>query len=85
MANYLIKVTEEIRVPNVEAAEKLHEEIKADSINQGYNLNSFSYVHKDIKSKGEIIESYELCKLTKIFNNVKEPEMALNTITYSQF
>ena len=67
--NYLTSVVETIRVPNVEEVEKLHAEMK-----KKFDLKKFEYTHKEVKSKGEVIDEYELVKATIIFNNEKEPE-----------
>ena len=67
---YLISVVETIRVPNVNEEEKLHTELKKD---KRFELKKFEYSHKEVKSKGEVIDEYELVKATLIFNNEKEP------------
>lgn len=68
--NYITQVIETIRVPDVNQVEKLHTELKED---KRFELKKFEYTHKEIKSKGEIIDEYELVKATLIFNNEKEP------------
>ena len=68
--NYLTQVVEVIRVPNVNEVEKLHAQLKDDN---RFELKKFEYQHKDVKSKGEIIDEYELVKATLIFNAEKEP------------
>ena len=67
---YLTSIIETIRVPNVNEVEKLHAELKAD---KRFELKKFEYAHKEVKSKKEIIDEYELVKATLIFNNEKEP------------
>jgi len=73
--NYLISVVESIRVPNVREVEKLHDELKNSN---KFNLKKFEYTHKEIKSKGEVIDEYELVKATLVFNNEKEPDFFIN-------
>ncbi len=74
---YLIQSTDKIRVGTVEEAEKLQKDLKNDN---SFELKSFSYVKKEIKEKGEIIEEYVLCTATKIFNVEKYPEQTVNVI-----
>ena len=71
MKGYLISVVGTIRVSTVEEVEELHTELKNDN---RFELKKFEYAHKDVKSKGEIIDSYELAKATLVFNNEKEPD-----------
>lgn len=75
---YLISAVHTIRVSTVEEVEKLHEELKKDD---RFTLKKFEYTHKEVKSKGEIIDEYELVKATLIFNNEKEPDTDV-TIDY---
>lgn len=68
---YLTSVVETIRVSNVNEVEQLHKDLKEDN---RFELKKFEYAHKEVKSKGEVIDEYELVKATLIFNNEKEPE-----------
>lgn len=68
--NYVTQVVQSIRVPNVSEVEKLHTQLKND---RRFELKKFEYQHKEIKQKGEIVDSYELIKATLAFNNEKEP------------
>lgn len=68
---YLIKVTNSYRVPTVQDALNLRDEL---SNTENGELISFSYTTKFIKQKGEVIEEYQLVKATIEFNNEKEPE-----------
>jgi hypothetical protein len=67
---YLISVVETIRVANVNEVEKLHTVLRED---KRFELKKFEYSHKEVKSKGEVVDEYELVKATLIFNNEKEP------------
>lgn len=67
---YLVSIVETIRVPNVNEVEKLHTLLKED---KRFDLKKFEYAHKEVKSKGEVIDEYELVKATLVFNNEKEP------------
>lgn len=75
MNRYLISVVQNIRVPNVAEVEKLHTELRED---HRFELKKFEYTHKEIKSKGEVIDEYELVRATLVFNSEKEPESIVN-------
>ena len=71
MQKYLINNVLTFRVPTVEDALKLREELQ----NTDYaELVNFSYTTKYIKAKGEIIEEYQLVKAKLEFNAEKDPE-----------
>lgn len=72
--NYLLKVTNTYRVPTVEAALALREELSKTDCGE---LTSFSYTTKYVKAKGEIIDEYQVCKATIEFTPEKEPESVI--------
>jgi hypothetical protein len=74
---YLVKSTDVYRVQTVEEVEKLHEELKDDS---HFTLAAFSYQTKVVKSKGEIIDEYQLVTVKKLFNEEKEPDTNIEII-----
>lgn len=76
---HLINTIETYRVDTVEEVEKLHEEMKNDPC---FTLASFSYKTKYLKSKGEIIDEWQLVTAKKVFNDEKAPEVNYN-ITYA--
>ena len=67
---YLINDVTTYRVGTVEEVEVLHEQLAADP---KFELTSFSYTTKQVKSKGEVIDEYQLVKAKKVFNEEKEP------------
>lgn len=71
MAKYLIKTTEIYRVDNEREVETILAEVKN---NPQYELVKYSSQHKEVKSKGELQDRYELLTLTKTFNIEKEPD-----------
>lgn len=77
MSKFLCQTQEVYRVSNVNEVEKLHTELKED---KRFDLKKFEYSHKEIKSKGEVIEEYELVKATLVFNNEKEPTCSVDII-----
>lgn len=74
MSKYLVSVIETTRVDSVAEVEQFHKQLKED---KRFDLKKFEYTHKDVKSKSEIIDSYELVKATLVFNNEKEPDRSV--------
>lgn len=72
---YLIKVTNTYRVPTVQDALNLRNEL---SNMENGELVSFSYTTKYIKEKGQIVEEYQLVKVIIEFNDEKEPESLID-------
>ncbi len=68
---YTLKTTTNYRVPTVEDALALRKHLEKTSIGE---LTSFKYATKYIKSKGEIIEEYQVVTATISIDNEKEPE-----------
>ena len=75
MSKFLVSVVEAVRVDSVAEVEQFHKQLKED---KRFDLKKFEYAHKDVKAKGEIIDSYELVKATLVFNNEKEPDCTVN-------
>lgn len=67
---WLIKVVETYVVPTVKEVENLHEEFSHD---RHYQLTGYSYKTKEVKSKGQVIDEYQVVTATKMFNQEKEP------------
>lgn len=68
----ILKTTEEFRCETEEEAKELVEEMKEKSLSGGYEVTGWSATRKDKKSKGEIIDSAYLVKITKIFGTMWE-------------
>ena len=79
---HLINTKEVFRVDTVEDAESLNKEFKNDALNNDYELKSFSYVKKQVKVKGEVVDEYVVCTAVKVFNEEKDPETLLFEIQY---
>lgn len=75
MSKYLISTVETYRVDTEAEATKIIEESKQ---NDSYTLGKYISEHKERKSKGEIIDEYWKLSLTKIFNDIKEPDTIVN-------
>lgn len=76
---YLLKAVDTYRVSTVADVENLHEELLKDL---NFDLTAFSYKTKYIKSKGDIIEEYQIVTATKVFTDEKNPE-ATYDVTYT--
>lgn len=66
---YLLGTTEIYRLDSENEANALLEEAKQEG-----NLSKYSCVHKERKSKNEIIDEWYRVTLTKVFNAEKDPE-----------
>lgn len=78
MAKYLVSTVETYRVDTENEATKAIEEAKQDN---SYILGKYASEHKEKKSKGEVVEEYWKLTLTKIFNDIKEPDSYI-TVNY---
>lgn len=74
---YLVSVVETYRVDNEKEAATAIEEAKKDT---SYILSKYTSEHKEVKAKGEVVEEYYKVTLTKIFNNIKEPDIKVDVI-----
>lgn len=70
MSKYLVSTIETYRVDTEAEATRVIEEAKQDN---AYVLGKYTSEHKERKSKGEVIDEYWKLSLTKIFNDIKEP------------
>lgn len=68
--NYTLKTVTNYRVPTVADALELRKYLERTCTGE---LTSFSYTTKYIKSKGEIIEEYQLVKATVEIDSEKDP------------
>lgn len=85
MIKYLLKTTEEYWQSDRESVEFFHKWLQEDGEKQGYQVAAFGYTEKPIKEGKEVIDSYFIVKVTKVFDDAKEPEEApLNYITYDR-
>lgn len=67
---FLISTTEIYRVDSEAEAEQLIQDAKADD---KFDLLKYTTEKKDIKLKGEIVDTYFKVSLNKAFNELKEP------------
>lgn len=71
MSKYLCTTVETYRVDDEAEAKQLIEDTKANSAGI---LTKYTSQFKEVKSKGEVVDSYYLVQLTQTFNNPKEPD-----------
>lgn len=75
--NYLLNGVNTYRVPTEEAALGLREELNNSPYGE---LTAFSYTVKEVKQKGEVIDTYYVVKAKLVFTNEKEPESLVHAI-----
>lgn len=71
MSKYLVSTVETYRVDTEIEATKAIEEAKQEG---SYTLGKYTSEHKERKAKGEVIDEYWKLTLTKMFNDIKEPD-----------
>lgn len=65
MSKYINQTTEVYRIDTEEEVLAFIEELKADAIENGYTLKSYSYTLKEKKKSGEILDAAYLVKAIK--------------------
>lgn len=68
----ILDITEQYRVDTEEEVKEFIEEIKEKGKEEGYIVKSYSSSLKEKKSKGEIVDSGYLLKVTKSINTFWE-------------
>ena len=82
MVKNLLKATIEYRVGTKEEADELHKQFEKEAYDGGYTLTAWTETFKEKKAKGEVIETYYVCKVIFVFDNAKEP---INNFTGVEF
>ena len=62
---YVNQIAEVYRVDTEEEVRAFNEELKADAIENGYVLKSYSYTLKEKKLKGEVVDQAYVVKVVK--------------------
>lgn len=78
----LIKSTVELRFEDIESVKAYQEELRANAEAEHYNVSTYNWTLKEVKSKGEVIDEYFIVKYTLIFNEAKAPENTLVKVKY---
>ena len=68
MARYINQVTENYRIDTEEEVQAFNEQLKEESIEEGYILKSYSYTLKEKKAKGEVVDSAYAVKVVKEYS-----------------
>lgn len=71
MSKYLTNTVETYRVDSEAEVKRVIEEAKKDKT---FSLTKYTSEYKERKQKGEVIDSYFKVTLTKLFNDIKEPD-----------
>lgn len=75
MLKTLVKNIVEVRLETKDDVSKYHKEIDGVAKQEGAVLTSWKENRKDIKEKGEIVETFYIVSYTLVFEeNIKEPE-----------
>lgn len=77
---YLLKATDVYRLNTLAEADALEEELRRDPM---FSLTNWSVKEKEIKVKGEVVDSYFVASATKLFTAEKEPEVQFD-VTYEE-
>lgn len=86
MKKFLLKTTEEYWLATLADVEAFHKKLQADAINQEYQLTGFAYTEKPIKEGKEVVDTYFIVKVTKVFDDAKEPEgIPMEAIIYERY
>lgn len=86
MLKYILETTEKYRLEDLRDVDAFKQWLYQDGASQGYDINSFGYTEKEIKSSGEYYGSYFIVTVKKIFErNMKEPETApISDVLYNR-
>jgi hypothetical protein len=77
MSKYLIQTTEIYRADSEIEAQEIIGAAKAAA---EYTLTKYSNEKKEVKAKGEVIDEYHKVQLTKVFTDIKEPDVQADVI-----
>lgn len=85
VSKFLLKTTEEYWLTDLDTVKSFHKELQQDAIDQDYQLTSFAYTEKPIKEGKEVVDSYFIVKVVKVFDDAKEPEgIPMETVKYER-
>ena len=82
MIKWLIKSQNEYRIETMSDVEEFHKQMQKEAAENGYTLSNFSWAEKEVKEKGEIVDTYYQVKVTFVFNVLKEPENPFTKVVY---
>lgn len=79
MQKYLVESTDTYRLSSEEDVQTFLNELKQDD---SFEIKKYSSQKKEVKVKGEVEDTYVLFKVTKSFNEEKNPDREIE-IVYS--
>ena len=74
---YLIQTTEVYRADTEPEVQGLIQEAKEA---REYVLAKYSSEKKEVKAKGEVVDEYHKVQLTKVFTDIKDPDVQADVI-----
>lgn len=77
MSKYLIQTTEVYRADSEIEAQEIIGAAKAAA---EYTLTKYSNEKKEVKAKGEVIDTYHKVTLAKTFTDIKDPDVQVEVI-----
>lgn len=77
MSKYLIQTTEVYRADSEIEAQEIIGAAKAAA---EYTLTKYSSAKKEVKAKGEVIDEFYQLSLTKVFTDIKDPDVQADVI-----
>lgn len=85
VSKFLLKTTEEYWLTDLDTVKSFHKELQQDAIDQDYQLTSFAYTEKPIKEGKEVVDSYFIVKVVKVFDDAIEPVgIPMETVNYER-
>lgn len=82
MIKWLIKSTNEVRIETKTDVDIFHKEVEQQAEAMGATLSSWSEAQKQKTAKGEVLEEWYIVKYVFVFNNPKDPEKPLRSVSY---
>lgn len=79
---YLIENSVTYRIGKIEDVEALHETLKKNKMGE---LKNFSYKQKDVKEKGEVVDTYYVVTAKMSFNEEKDPYDSIIDVSFGRF
>lgn len=83
MVKFLIKSSNEVRLESKLDVQTFQENLQQEANDGGYVLSNFAWVEKEVKEKGEVVDTYYQVKYTFTFNDLRDPETPYNSIDYN--
>lgn len=73
---------DKFRIDTIEEKDSFEDAVRQDGIEQGYIVKGFKYTEKNVKEKGDIIDTFYIVEVSKEFQDAKEPYKEFGAIIY---